>query len=69
MDLVFLLIMICLDNDKGVSECEKNLIDQFEMVEECIQTKEVIEWELAPHLKLGVEVTLWCSVDRNTIIK
>jgi hypothetical protein len=69
MDLVFLLIMICLANDEGVTKCEKNLIDQFENVERCVQTKEVIQWELAPHLKSNIGVTLWCSVNRNEIIK
>jgi len=69
MDLVFLLIMICLDNEKGETQCEKNLIDQFETAERCTQIKNVIEWELAPHLKTGVGVIIWCSVDRDTIIK
>ena len=69
MDLVFLLIMICLENDKGVTKCEKNLIDQFEKLERCIQTKEIIQWELAPHLKSNIGVTVWCSVNRNEIIK
>ena len=61
--------MICLDDVNGVTSCEKNLIDQFETAEGCAQTKQVIEWELAPHIKSDVGVTLWCSVDRNTIIK
>ena len=55
--------MICLNG-----ECEKNLIDQFETLDGCMQTKEVIEWELAPHLKDDVGVKLWCDIDRDVIM-
>ena len=68
MDMVFLLIMICLDNDEGINKCEKNLIDQFESADECMSVLEVIQWELAPHIKDGVGVQLWCDIDRGVIM-
>ena len=63
MDMVFLLIMICLNGD-----CEKNLIDQYESVDECMSVLEVIQWELSPHLQPNVGVQLWCSIDKGVIM-
>ena len=68
MNMVFLLIMICLDNDEGINECERNIIDQFETVESCMDTLEVIKWELSPHIKPDVGVSLWCDIDRGVIM-
>ena len=62
MDMVFLLIMICLNG-----ECEKNLIDQYESADECMSVLEVIQWELSPHIQPGVGVTLWCDIARGGI--
>ena len=63
MDMVFLLIMICLNG-----ECEKNLIDQYESADECMSVLEVIQWELSPHIQPGVGVTLWCDIDSGVIM-
>ena len=64
MDMVFLLIMICLNG-----ECEKNLIDQYESVDECMSVLEVIQWELAPHIQGWCGgPTLWCDIDRGVIM-
>ena len=58
-----LLIMICLNG-----ECERNLIDQYESTDECMSVLEVIQWELAPHIREGVGVNLWCDVARGVIM-
>ena len=62
-ELTFLLIMICLNG-----ECERNLIDQYESTDECMSVLEVIQWELAPHIRECVGVNLWCDVARGVIM-